>query len=401
MTFKKDKRQETIIYLVLWGLFFIAPVLSLYIRTAGNDTLLFDWHEVFVVWRQYAVFFAIFLLHNHLLAPMLVYRQRKTLYVTVLTVLLALFVVYQCHDHPSEMQQPDGPRHEMAHGPRHGMDGGHHEPPPFDGERPDGARPFDGEHPDGHRPHFRPEHKPEHKPDYQPPIIFGQHDIIAVVCLILMLGANLGVKLFFKQQRDQQKLSELRRQNLEQQLEHLKYQINPHFLMNTLNNIHALVDIDAERAKETIIELSRIMRFVLYEGSKQTVPLAGEIEFLSNYIRLMQLRVSDKVKVTVSLPQQLPDAAIPPLMLITFVENAFKHGVSYQQPSFIDIDGHIADGQLVFSCRNSKIPAAEDSHGGVGLKNVRQRLRLIYGDRYTLNITDDADTYNILLKIPL
>ena len=119
MTFKKDKRQETIIYLVLWGLFFIAPVLSLYIRTAGNDTLLFDWHEVFVVWRQYAVFFAIFLLHNHLLAPMLVYRQRKTLYVTVLTVLLALFVVYQCHDHPSEMQQPDGPRHEMAHGPRH------------------------------------------------------------------------------------------------------------------------------------------------------------------------------------------------------------------------------------------------------------------------------------------
>ena len=389
MTFKKDKRQETIIYLVLWGLFFIAPVLSLYIRTAGNDTLLFDWHEVFVVWRQYAVFFAIFLLHNHLLAPMLVYRQRKTLYVTVLTVLLALFVVYQCHDRPSEMQQPDGPRH--------GMDGGHHEPPPFDGERPDGARPFDGEHPDGHRPHFRPEHKPEH----QPPIIFGQHDIIAVVCLILMLGANLGVKLFFKQQRDQQKLSELRRQNLEQQLEHLKYQINPHFLMNTLNNIHALVDIDAERAKETIIELSRIMRFVLYEGSKQTVPLAGEIEFLSNYIRLMQLRVSDKVKVTVSLPQQLPDAAIPPLMLITFVENAFKHGVSYQQPSFIDIDGHIADGQLVFSCRNSKIPAAEDSHGGVGLKNVRQRLRLIYGDRYTLNITDDADTYNILLKIPL
>ena len=397
MTFKKDKRQETIIYLVLWGLFFIAPVLSLYIRTAGNDTLLFDWHEVFVVWRQYAVFFAIFLLHNHLLAPMLVYRQRKTLYVTVLTVLLALFVVYQCHDRPSEMQQPDGPRHEMAHGPRHGMDGGHHEPPPFDGERPDGARPFDGEHPDGHSPHFR----PEHKPDHQPPIIFGQHDIIAVVCLILMLGANLGVKLFFKQQRDQQKLSELRRQNLVQQLEHLKYQINPHFLMNTLNNIHALVDIDAERAKETIIELSRIMRFVLYEGSKQTVPLAGEIEFLSNYIRLMQLRVSDKVKVTVSLPQQLPDAAIPPLMLITFVENAFKHGVSYQQPSFIDIDGHIADGQLVFSCRNSKIPAAEDSHGGVGLKNVRQRLRLIYGDRYTLNITDDADTYNILLKIPL
>ena len=397
MTFKKDKRQETIIYLVLWGLFFIAPVLSLYIRTAGNDTLLFDWHEVFVVWRQYAVFFAIFLLHNHLLAPMLVYRQRKTLYVTVLTVLLALFLVYQCHDRPSEMQQPDGPRHEMAHGPRHGMDGGHHEPPPFDGERPDGARPFDGEHPDGHSPHFR----PEHKPDHQPPIIFGQHDIFAVVCLILMLGANLGVKLFFKQQRDQQKLSELRRQNLEQQLEHLKYQINPHFLMNTLNNIHALVDIDAERAKETIIELSRIMRFVLYEGSKQTVPLAGEIEFLSNYIRLMQLRVSDKVKVTVSLPQQLPDAAIPPLMLITFVENAFKHGVSYQQPSFIDIDGHIADGQLVFSCRNSKIPAAEDSHGGVGLKNVRQRLRLIYGDRYTLNITDDADTYNILLKIPL
>ena len=118
----------------------------------------------------------------------------------------------------------------------------------------------------------------------------------------------------------------LEKENLNQQLEYLKYQINPHFFMNTLNNIHALVDIDPEKAKTTIVELSKMMRYLLYEGNNSLIPLHREVEFLRNYITLMKLRYTDKVKIDTDIPVSLPDRRLPPLLLITFVENAFKHG---------------------------------------------------------------------------
>ena len=242
----------------------------------------------------------------------------------------------------------------------------------------------------------------------RPPVMIGQHDIVALIILILMVGMNLGIKLYFKQRSDQKRLAELEKENLEQQLEYLKYQINPHFFMNTLNNIHALVDIDPEKAKETILELSKMMRFVLYEGNKAGVPLNREIDFLQNYIILMKLRYTDKVKIKVETPVTLPNKEVPPLMFITFVENAFKHGVSYQQESFIDISiketGRQGDREtscLVFTCANSRIPKEEDNHGGVGLANVKKRLDLIYGNNYTLDIKDEPDVYTVTLTIPL
>ena len=410
MSFNRDKRQETLIYLALWGLLFIAPVMSLFFRVSGSNAE-FDWSEVLMVWRQYGVFFAFFLIHNHLLAPLLVYRQRRALYLSIVTALVAMFVVYQCSNRPTETGIHGGPRHERAERhtppPLADRDDSHRPPEPphgFDGERPDDMRP-DGMRPDDIRPDgMRPD---DMRPDDMPRLdrrmdVFYQHDVIATIILILMLGMNVGVKLYFKQRHDAEELAQLEHQNLEQQLEYLKYQINPHFLMNTLNNIHALVDIDAERAKETILELSKIMRFVLYEGSKHTVPVGRELAFLEDYIKLMQLRYDPaKVSITVSLPDRLPDSEIPPLMLITFVENAFKHGVSYRQHSFIDMQVTCHDGQLVFTCRNSKIPTAEDKHGGVGLKNVRQRLDLIYGDRYSLTLDDGDDTYAVSLTLPL
>ena len=212
---------------------------------------------------------------------------------------------------------------------------------------------------------------------------------------------NLGVKFYFKTRDDQKKLLRLEKENLEQQLEYLKYQINPHFFMNTLNNIHALVDIDAEKAKSTILELSKMMRFILYEGDKQGVPLTREFDFIRNYITLMELRYTDKVQIRVNLPQQAPDRLIPPLMLITFIENAFKHGISYQHPSFIDIMVDVLDDRLHFTCNNSKAEKSNQEKGGVGLTNVRQRLKLLYDNNYTLHIQDNPDTYQVQLTIPL
>lgn len=238
-----------------------------------------------------------------------------------------------------------------------------------------------------------------------PPIV-GERDILSIIVLLLMFGANLGTKLYFRTRSDQRKLQELEKQNLEQQLEYLKYQINPHFFMNTLNNIHALVDIEPTKAQDTILELSKMMRFVLYEGDKSGVPLNRELEFIRTYITLMQLRYTDKVKITLDLPTEVPDKTMPPLMLVSFIENAFKHGVSYQHDSFIEIKVSIDEPlpevtHLHFSCRNSKAEHPNQEKGGVGLVNVKKRLDLLYDKNYTLNIKDEADIYTVELIIPL
>jgi LytS/YehU family sensor histidine kinase len=236
---------------------------------------------------------------------------------------------------------------------------------------------------------------------HTPPRFVGEHDILSIVVLVLMFGANLGTKYYFRSRSDQRKLEDLEKQNLEQQLEYLKYQINPHFFMNTLNNIHALVDIDPSKAQETIRELSKMMRFVLYEGDKSGVPLTKEFEFIRTYTTLMQLRYSDKVKITVDVPSEAPDLTIPPLMLISFIENAFKHGISYQHDSFVDIKLAINGNNLYFTCRNSKAEMPNQEKGGVGLTNVKKRLDLLYDNSYTLQIKDEPDIYIVELKLPL
>ena len=410
MSFKKEHRQETLIYVAMWAMLLMAPVISLAIRTANTD-ITFDWSEILTVWKEYLPFFIIFLLHNHLIAPQLIYRQRKWLYIGSCLALLVLFQTYECNHRPDfreirrhrieqrmnkmkEREQLDRPSEDER--PPLPLDDEFmpDDLPPFDFDNQGSKRDFDGKGPK------RDFDRKGLKGEKHPPLIFGQHDIIAIIILILMLGMNLAIKLYFRQRRDREKMKRLEKENLEQQLEYLKYQINPHFFMNTLNNIHALVDIDPEKAKTTILELSKMMRFVLYEGNKQRVPLDREITFLQNYIRLMKLRYTDKVRITVTTPETIPNDEIPPLLFITFVENAFKHGVSYQQESFIDIKMEVG-AQLTFTCSNSKIPKEEDKHGGVGLTNVKQRLNLIYGNRYSLDINDQADTYTVTLKIPL
>ena len=393
MSFKKEHRQETIIYLVSWALLFMAPVMSLAVRSA-NMGIDFDWSEIFTVWKQYALYFLVFLIHNHLMAPMLIYRQQRWRYLALSAAIIVIFQVYQCN------HRPDFRQHRARRAMIEQID---HQRPPMPPEHREGdfePRPDDHEgfepRPDGPRRDGLRRERRQH-----PPLIFGQHDLVSIIILVLMLGMNLGVKLYFKQRSDQKHLAQLERQNLEQQLEYLKYQINPHFFMNTLNNIHALGDIDPEKAKSTILELSKMMRFMLYEGNKSVVPLEREISFLQNYITLMKLRYTDKVRISVDIPTSLPNKEVPPLMFITFVENAFKHGVSYRQESFIDIAMAIDGDRLTFNCVNSRIPKEEGKHGGVGLANVRQRLDLIYGQNYQLDIRDEQASYTVKLTLPL
>jgi len=413
---KKYDKLELVVYALLWGILLLAPALSLYVRSTQDDRFTFQWDDLMLTWSHLAVYFIVFLIHNFLLAPLLINQHRRLLYFSLCSTLIAVFFIYQCSNRP--------PIDDLGTPPEM-MNDGHRPPSHFDEiiddaffdedrpPRPDGSF-MDDEVFLGHeragdtltddyekRPMRGPADMGKKYGD-RPPVFVGEHDIVKTLLLVLMLGMNLGVKLYFKQRRDEKTFVELERQKLEQQLEYLKYQINPHFLMNTLNNIHALVDIEPEEAKEMILELSKILRFVLYDGSKQKVPLERELTFMKNYIELMKKRYTDKVSITVTMPATIPNSEVPPLMFITFVENAFKHGVSYQQQSFVDIDVSISDDQLHFHCANSRISKPQASEqGGVGLRNVTQRLDLIYGNRYTLDISDQPDQYVVSLTLPL
>ena len=385
---KNQSRQENLAYLVAWSLLFATPLLSLYLRTTNEPYLTFNWDEVFFVWGKFSIFLLLFLIHNFLLAPLLIHRHKRAVYFSVMTVVMAGFIVFQCTTRPNVIEK------RMRFHQR--MEQRDNFPPDFeDFEK------FEKFHKRG--PHNDDMRKggPRMERRHTPPLFVGEHDVLSIVVLLLMFGANLGTKYYFRSRSDQRKLEDLEKQNLEQQLEYLKYQINPHFFMNTLNNIHALVDIDPSKAQETILELSKMMRFVLYEGDKRGVPLTKEFEFIRTYTKLMQLRYTDKVKITVDVPEEAPDVTIPPLMLISFIENAFKHGISYQHDSFIDIKLELKDNNLLFTCRNSKAEMPNQEKGGVGLANVKQRLDLLYDKNYTLQIKDEADIYIVELKLPL
>ena len=225
--------------------------------------------------------------------------------------------------------------------------------------------------------------------------------LIHFAIAILMIGFNIAIKLFFKSLRDEETLKELEHQNLQTELQYLKYQINPHFFMNTLNNIHALVNIDANKAQGSIIELSKLMRYVLYEASNKTIFLIKEIQFLENYIALMRLRYIDKVSITVDFPKEIPEVMIPPLLFISFIENAFKHGISYQKNSFVHIRMQLEESNRVsFRCDNSNGGKSDEQHHGIGLENVRKRLKLLFGNDYTLSIQNNEDSFHVLLIIP-
>lgn len=381
-------RKEHTIYTAIWAMLYASPVINIYTRMAGNPRITFSWTEILHAWEYTSTWLVMFAIHNFLLLPLLL-RKRKTgtyLCLSFLILLTGMFITYL-----------NRPMHKNQYKTRMEAEW---KADSLAYERVAAVRLGDGRY-------CSPQNPMRRKPlDYQPidPLpMLGPGELVAFFGGLLLMGMNLGVKLYFMSQRDRERQKIIDQRNLEQQMEYLKYQVNPHFFMNTLNNIHALVDIDPERAKTTIVELSKMMRHILYEGSKKLIPLTREVEFLNLYVQLMRLRYTRKVHINVDVPPQLPELKLPPLMLIIFVENAFKHGISYREESFIDIKVRVEDKRLLFSCCNSKPTQVQRTNekGGMGLQNVRQRLELLYDDDYTLDINDSEKTYEVKLDIPM
>lgn len=381
-------RKEHIIYSTIWAMLYASPVINIYTRMAGNPRITFSWNEILHAWEYTSTWIVMFTIHNFLLLPILL-KKRKTgtyLCLSFLILLTSMFITYL-----------NRPMHKNQYKTRMEAEW---KADSLAYERVAAVRLGDGRY-------CSPQNPMRRKPlDYQPidPLpMLGPGELVAFFGGLLLMGMNLGVKLYFMSQRDRERQKIIDQRNLEQQMEYLKYQVNPHFFMNTLNNIHALVDIDPERAKTTIVELSKMMRHILYEGSKKLIPLTREVEFLNLYVQLMRLRYTRKVHINVDVPPQLPELKLTPLMLIIFVENAFKHGISYREESFIDIKLRVENKRLLFSCCNSKPTQVQRTNekGGMGLQNVRQRLELLYDDDYTLDINDSEKTYEVKLDIPM
>ena len=219
---------------------------------------------------------------------------------------------------------------------------------------------------------------------------------------ILICGFSLGLGVLQKLTQNEKERKELEKEKLNSELAFLKNQISPHFFFNTLNNIYSLIGIDTEEAQQSVHKLSKLMRYLLYESEQGESTLSDEIAFMKNYIDLMKLRLSHKVKLSVSLPENITDLRIPPLLFIPFVENAFKHGISYREPSFIDLKMIVEGNQISFLARNSLGTGnqpADKQYSGIGLENVKKRLKLLFPDSHQLKIEQTQNEFNVTLKL--
>ena len=346
---KKQTIGENLLYVMVWSAIILVPVL--------NSQMMSEMHlsieNVLIAWRKIAPYLAIFLIHNSITAPVFMLRHKYWKYLlSNAVVVVGIFWLVDYY----EMHLSTLPVAEIT-------------------ESVSGT----------------------HKASFTDLEMYWN-----VILGFFMIGANTGIKLMYQSIRDEQKMEELKRQNLQAEMDYLKYQINPHFFMNTLNNIHALIDIDAESAKNAVIELSKMMRYVLYDSGREIISLNQDIKFLKNYIELMRIRYSDDVDIRVEQPTQHLDVTIPPLLLIVFVENAFKHGISYNKPSFIHLKIDYKDNNVYATIKNSRRTTSNDrKNSGIGLENVRKRLELIYGHKnYSLEIHELPETYTVNLIIP-
>lgn len=220
---------------------------------------------------------------------------------------------------------------------------------------------------------------------------------------VVTVAVAIGIRHFIRVRQLKQQLKDEKAKNTEAELAWLKNQINPHFLFNTLNNISSLTQIDADAAQDAIAQLSDLLRYAMYETNKNTVPLGGEVEFMRNYIELMKLRCNEQTSVNYQLSTDSEQVEVAPLLFVSLIENAFKHGVSSGRPSAIGIKLEQHQGQLTFICDNTNYPKNDKdrSGSGIGIENTRRRLELMYADRYEWEQTLEDNIYHVMIKLKL
>lgn len=367
---KGIRRFEISVIILFWVLLFTSPLI---IGRSGDPV---DWRNVSKIWIGHSFLLILFLLNRFILLPFIFFRKKQAFYVISVIVLMASAATGMYLVDRKPVRGPD------------------QNPPPV---RVQERRPRNGEvqpppGPENGRPRQTERKQPEPVPAY----------INLLILSVLVFGFDTGLKITSRWVKSEQDRIDLQKQNIETQLAFLKHQISPRFFMNTLNNIHSLIDIDSVEAKKSIIKLSVLMRHLLYESDHERSPVRNEIDFIKSYVDLMKLRYSNEVKISLKVPENVPDKSIPPLIFISLLDNAFKHGMSYMRESFVDIEISIQNEKLRLDIINSKGSSPSDkSVSGIGIENTRKRLDLLYKDNYLLDLTDRGNVFITNLSIPL
>jgi hypothetical protein len=369
----KDIRKlnlfEISIVTLFWVLLFASPLLL------GQSDGGIDWKHVIKVWKEHSILLTLFLLNRFILLPYIFLRDKRSLYLISVFILIAIAVTgMYLYDRKPNSGNVKGTVEFTASGERW-RDNPDSSPPP---RRRDKAN-----RPDSSRPEPIPAH------------------INLLILSVLVFGFDTGLKIASKWVHSEQQRINLEKENVETRLAFLKHQISPHFFMNTLNNIHSLIDVDTVEAKKAVIKLSNLMRHLLYESDTVISPLTNEIDFIRSYVDLMKLRYDKEVRIILSIPDQIPDKSIPPLLFVSLLDNAFKHGISYISESFVEIGLQFTNEKLCFNIKNSKVREKSKTEPGIGLENTRKRLDLLYGKNYILEIMDKGTIFITNLTIPI
>jgi two-component system, LytTR family, sensor kinase len=225
-----------------------------------------------------------------------------------------------------------------------------------------------------------------------------------VIPHFFLVIAGAAIKLMFDQLSLQKKIAAMAKEKAEAELNFLKSQINPHFIFNSLNSVYFLIDKNNTEAREALHKFSDMLRYQLYEANGEKIPIEKEISYLKDYVDLQKLRKDESYRVQFNCAPEVKSFSIEPLLLIPFVENAFKH-ISHKanQTNFVNLDLQRNNGLFEFVVENSKEAGIQttEQHGGIGLNNVKRRLELLYPGRYELEIKNSPDTYKIIFKLKI
>jgi energy-coupling factor transporter transmembrane protein EcfT len=350
-----SRKIEFLLYFLVWAFVFSVPYFSE--RSSGH----INWNEVTKNWMHVFGYLVIFLINVYVLVPKLLLKKRYLHYFVSVSVLVILVITVNLIVPSGKAPLPGSPS-----GDSNGM------------------------------------MPPVHEARMQKPPIMAFADNL-IIC-ILLVGAGTTIKLMSKWLSEEKLRKDAEKEQLKINLALLRHQVSPHFFMNTLNNIHSLIEMDAAKAQDAVERLSTLMRYLLYDSAQNTIELKKEIEFIHSFVSLMRLRHSDEVEVTMLIPDRIPDIKIPPMLFISLLENAFKHGVSYPLKSYIYFELQIHENTIGCIIKNSKhrvVANQYDEYSGIGLENIKKSLNLLYEKDYTLDISDKENEFEVILTIPV
>jgi hypothetical protein len=390
MKIKSRKIPEYVIYLFLWLLFLIIPLITNNYGTKG------DFLKICYDWLRMLPFILMFLFNNFWLLPGILFKGSTNTYFFILVIIALLITVsFQVlnpvlyKNDPKLLEQrilkdPQWGREEMRPGAATTLPSGVPSSPELFNSVPEARLSQTSRIPVPNQSLFQ--------------------FINTLFITLLIAGFNTAIAVTNRWFADEQVRKEIEKEHMQSELAFLQNQVSPHFFMNTLNNIHSLIELDQGLAQNAVMKLSELMRYLLYESGRGTTTLAREIEFLRSYVKLMQLRVDESVNVSFEFPDNFRNVDLPPLLFISFIENAFKHGVSYRKPSALSFKLTQNTGSLEFNASNLISEYRDDKstvhHGGIGLENIKKRLDLLYGDKHKLIIDETNGAYRVKLIIP-